>query len=78
MRGGATHDALHDERRTRCNHPIVDVSADEVASVDTADHCGARVAVPAASQRHEHGGAAARLRAHARVESGFILHLTLN
>ena len=50
--GGAAHDALHDERRTRCNHPIVDVSADEVAAVDTADYCGAGMAVPAVPQRH--------------------------
>lgn len=53
MHAGA-HDALHSKRCARCNHPVTNVSADEMAAVDATDYGGARVAVPAAAARHVH------------------------
>lgn len=48
MHAGA-YDALHGKRRACCNHPVANVSADEMTAVDATDYCGARVAVPGAA-----------------------------
>jgi hypothetical protein len=47
------HDALHSEGCTSCNDPVMNVSADEMTTVDAANHCGAGVAVPAACVRYD-------------------------